>query len=95
MKKLICTKYLPVTNFKGSRIKAWFADNPKFSKTISFPLELDCQRAHLQAALELSKKMGMASGDGFSLDGNGLTMIEGYGFVVQILPGQPLLHKLS
>lgn len=54
--KAITTKYLPVTNFKGGRIKAFDCDNN--SVTIPFNYGLNQEDRHKEAAIELCKKMG-------------------------------------
>ena len=51
----IQTKYLPATNFKPSRIKAFCAAG---SVTISFPHEFSGQKCHRQAAEALAVKLG-------------------------------------
>ena len=51
----IQTKYLGVTNTKGSRIKATCAAG---SLTIPYPHELDGQPAHRKAAEALAAKLG-------------------------------------
>jgi len=53
--KAIQTKYLGVTNFKGSRIKAW-ADGWG-SATIGYPHEYNTEQAHYQAVLALIAKV--------------------------------------
>jgi len=52
--KAIITKYLPVTEQRGSRIKACDSDGNYI--TIPFPA-LDTGEAHLQAAVALRDKM--------------------------------------
>lgn len=49
----IITKYLPATNFKGSRIRAKCA---RGSILISYPHELSGEAVHLYAARELVKR---------------------------------------
>lgn len=49
----IQTKYLPATNFKGSRIKAWCE---RGSITISYPDELSGDACHIAAANALVAK---------------------------------------
>ena len=51
----IHTKFLPVTNARGARIKATCAAG---SKTIDYPYELTGQAAHRAAAEALAQKMG-------------------------------------
>lgn len=51
----IKTKYLPATNFKGSRIKASCEAG---SLTIPYPYELTIERVHAFAAMELCNKLG-------------------------------------
>lgn len=56
MAKAIETKFLPCTDTKGSRIKAFDLDNN--SVTISYPHELNQGQAHRKAAQALADKMG-------------------------------------
>jgi hypothetical protein len=51
----IKTKYLPATNFKGSRIKASCEAG---SITIPYPYELSGDKVHIFAATELCNKLG-------------------------------------
>ena len=51
----IQTKFLPCTNTKGSRIKAFCAAG---SLTISYPHELSGQACHRKAAEALAVKLG-------------------------------------
>jgi hypothetical protein len=54
--KAITTKYLPATNFKGSRISASDCDGNRV--IISYPADAkDTETAHFKAALELCCKM--------------------------------------
>jgi len=53
--KAIFTKYIPATNTKGSRIKAY--DGGKNQKTISYDNALNSEELHAKAAIELCKKM--------------------------------------
>jgi hypothetical protein len=53
--KAIETKYLPCTDYRGSRIKAYDEDNN--SVTIGYPHEYNTEEAHHQAALALCQKM--------------------------------------
>lgn len=64
--KAISTKYIPATDYKGSRIKA--DDGDGNTVTISYPHEFDTEKAHAQAALALCRKMGWTD----RLHGNGL-----------------------
>lgn len=54
--KAIITKYLPVTEQRGSRIKACDSDGNYV--TIQYPFELTVSQAHLKAAVALRDKMG-------------------------------------
>jgi hypothetical protein len=56
--KAIVTKYLPATNFRGSRIKA--SDLDGNSITIPYPHELNWSNGetHRKAAIALCDKMG-------------------------------------
>ena len=54
--KAIETKYLPATNTRGSRIKA-YAEGVK-SFTIPYPHELSGTACHAAAALALARRMG-------------------------------------
>ena len=51
----IQTKYIPATNVKCSRIKAWCDAG---SVTIPYPHELNGQSVHRAAAEALTKKLG-------------------------------------
>lgn len=53
--KAIMTKYLPCTNSRGSRIKAY--DSDKNSVTIGYPHELSGEAVFKEAAIALCKKM--------------------------------------
>ena len=53
--KAISTKYLPATNFRGSRIKAFTEGGNQI--TISYPHELNAENGHLAAAVALKTKM--------------------------------------
>lgn len=73
--KAIETKYLPATNFKGSRIKA-YAEGGN-SITISYPYELSGEDVHRKAAETLQVKMnwpGELIGGG-KADGNGYVFV--------------------
>jgi hypothetical protein len=54
--KAISTKYIPATDLKGSRIKAYTEGNNSIA--ISYPLEYDGEIAHKIAAVALCRKMG-------------------------------------
>lgn len=54
--KAIQTKYLPATNSRGSRIKAW-ADGHN-NVTIPYPHELSGAEVHRAAAKALCDKLG-------------------------------------
>ena len=58
--QVILTKYLPVTNSRGSRIKAkcW-----RDSVTIPFPYELNCMDRHQLAAQTLAEKLTASMSD--------------------------------
>ena len=56
----IHVKYLPVTNTKGSRIKATCAAG---SVTISYPHELSGQAVYRKAAEALADKLGWSNGN--------------------------------
>jgi hypothetical protein len=53
--KAIFTRYIPATNTKGSRIKAYDGENNQ--KTIAYDYSLSTEDFHAKAAIELSKKM--------------------------------------
>lgn len=53
----IQTKYLPATNTKGARIKA-FTDTG-FNATISYPHELSFEQCHFEAVKALVEKNGL------------------------------------
>lgn len=55
----IHTKFVPATNTKGSRIKAYTAnlgDSKGFTATISYPHEFDSVKAHFEAVKALVSK---------------------------------------
>ena len=54
--KAIQTKYLPCTNTRGSRIKAWAEGGNQV--TVPYPHELSGQAVHRLAAETLCKKLG-------------------------------------
>lgn len=54
--KAIQTKYLPCTNNRGSRIKAWIEGGS--SVTIPYPHELSGEEVHKAAAQKLADKLG-------------------------------------
>ena len=54
--KAIETKYIPATNYKDNRIKAYTEGGN--SITIPYPGEYDTEKAHEVAALRLVSKMG-------------------------------------
>ena len=56
----ITTKYLPVTNTRPSRIKAYRADHDKGETTVTVPYdhELDLDQNHRIAAQTLAVKLG-------------------------------------
>lgn len=55
--KAIQTKYLPCTNTKGSRIKAFTGEKGQ-TVTIGYPHELSGEAVHAKAAVMLRDKMG-------------------------------------
>jgi len=54
----IQTKYLPATNTRGSRIKAWTSSG--FSATIPYPHELSHELCHFEAVKALCAKHNLA-----------------------------------
>jgi len=52
----IQTKYIPASNTKGSRIKAWTDGFSGHSVTISYPHEYSHEQCHFQAVKALVKK---------------------------------------
>ena len=56
MHKAIITKYLPATNYRGSRVKA--GDEDGNTITISYPSGFSGVATHRQAADALCAKMG-------------------------------------
>ena len=54
----IQTKYLPATNHKGSRIKAW-ATGRDWSVTISYPHHLSYEAVHFEAVKAYVKKYNL------------------------------------
>jgi len=73
--KAILTKYLPCTNTKGSRIKAWTEGGNQI--TIPYPHELSGQDVHELAAQSLVDKMEWKN---IKLYGGGIE--NGYAFVM-------------
>lgn len=71
--KAIITKYLPATNTKPSRIKAFDSDNN--SVTIPFPDNLENEACYKLAAVKLAEKMNWST----DLLGGGVK--DGYVFV--------------
>lgn len=78
--KAIHTKYIPTSNTKGSRIKAYTTDG--YSVTISYPHEYSGERCYFEAVKALIKKhkldwdiSDMRWGD--SSDGKGYTFCFG------------------
>lgn len=77
----IHTKFIPASNTKGSRIKAYttgYGDHKGFTATIGYPSEFDSVRAHFEAVKALVSKNnlewtldGMRYGD--SADGKGFS----------------------
>lgn len=71
----IHTKYIPATNTRGSRIKAYTTKN--LSATIPYPHELSFELAHFAAVQELVRKYRLDQWDlsdmryGDSADGKG------------------------
>ena len=54
----IHTRYLPATNNKGSRVKAYTASG--LSATVPFPYEYSFERCHFQAVKALIKKHNLS-----------------------------------
>ena len=73
--KAIETKYLPATNFKGSRIKA-YAEGGN-SVTIGYPHELSGEDVFRKAAVMLCEKLGWSTDilGGSKADGNGYVFV--------------------
>lgn len=74
--KAIHTKYIPASNTKCSRIKAYTTDG--LSATISYPYVFDGARCHFEAVKELVEKHNLAWDIsnmcwGDSADGKGYT----------------------
>ena len=69
--KAIETKYLPATNFKGSRIKA-FTEGGN-SLTIGYPHELSGHHCHALAAFKLCDKMGWNAENGVGSTSESMT----------------------
>jgi len=76
--KAIETKYLPCTDYEGSRIKAYAegGDRPH-TITIPYPHELSGQAVHEKAAVMLCEKMGWSTDllGGGKADGNGYVFV--------------------
>lgn len=89
MKHLIVieTKYLPVTNTRGSRVKAWFTHDNKHLKAVT--VVYDCSKSFEQvhkvgadALIELHKDVPFVSDltlIGYSSTGKGYLFIYEYG----------------
>lgn len=54
----IQTKYLPATNTRGEKIKAWATGRP-WSATISYPHQLSYEAPHFEAVKALVKKYNL------------------------------------
>lgn len=81
MFKAICTKYIPATNTKGARIKAYDMDGN--SATVSYDYSSNHEIRHLNAAQVLCRKMGWSG----ELAGGGIK--GGYAFVfVEGIPAE-------
>ena len=76
--KAIETKYLPVTNFKGSRIKAYTEGGN--SVTIGYPHGLSGEDVFRKAAVMLCEKLGWSTDilGGGKADGNGYVFVFRY-----------------
>ena len=55
--RTIQTKYIGPSNVRGSRIKAWVADEPKMQATIPYDHAMDNFHCHLKAAKALADKI--------------------------------------
>lgn len=75
--KAIWTKYIPCTNFRGSRIKA---EAEGVSVTVPSASELNAERAHDEAALALVRKMGWPG----TLVRGGRPDMRGYVYVIDV-----------
>ena len=53
----INTKYLPATNTRGSRIKAYASYAKELNLTIGYDYSLDTQEAHAKAAMQLAEQL--------------------------------------
>ena len=73
----IITKYLPCTNNRPSRIKA-FADAG--SLTVEWDYSLDVEANHRAAAQSLQQKLGWTGGNYGRLVGGGMPMNTPYGY---------------
>ena len=73
----IQTKFLPCTNFRGSRVKAWCEAG---SIVLSWDYALGVAENHAAAASALAEKLGWVGGNYGALVG-GCLPIGGYAFV--------------
>ena len=73
----IQTKFLPCTNFRGSRVKAWCECS---SIVLSWDHALNVDENHAKAANALAEKLGWVGGNYGVLIG-GCLPIGGYAFV--------------
>lgn len=76
MTQAIITKFLPVTNHRGARIKASAVSG---TITISYPYEFNTEDSHRVAALALADKFGWLKHSDVS-KGAGLPTQDGYAF---------------
>ena len=73
--KAIFTKYIPATNTRGSRIKAYDGDN---SIILPYDGSLSTEQVHRKAAIALCNKLGWKGAlcEGSSKSGNVYVFIE-------------------
>ncbi len=76
MTQAIITKFLPVTNHRGARIKASAVSG---TITIPYAYEFNSEDAHRLAAIELAKKFNWLEKNDVS-KGYGLPSQDGYAF---------------
>jgi hypothetical protein len=90
----IQTKYIPASNTKGSRIKAYIEDGGhKESVTIGYPYELSGIDCHWAAAEKLIRKL-----EGADTHGETVTFVAGgtrygYVFVVSAVGGRAIAYR--
>lgn len=77
MRVSIVTKYLPPTNYKGSRVIAKTTSGLR--KIVSWKYNLDAEENHILAAKEFADKMGWkGEWHGGAIDGSSYVFVENH-----------------